>query len=92
MTPISFNTGISSTSAVRPGEDSRARQVEPKSYTRPADQVELSAAAREAAADPSGFRADLVSRIRGEIASGTYDSPSRVTLAVDEMTRALRGG
>ena len=92
MTPISFNTGISSTSSIRPGEDSKARQVEPKSYARGTDKVELSAAARQAAADPSGVRTDLVAQVREQIATGTYDSPSRVTIAVDQMTRALRGG
>lgn len=92
MTPISFNASVSSTSAVRPGEDSKARHIEPKSYARPTDQVELSAAARQAAAEPSSIRHDLVSRIREQIGSGTYESPQRVALAIDDMTRALRGG
>lgn len=92
MTPISFNPSVTSTSAVRPGEDSKARQIEPKSYTRPTDQVELSAAARQAAADPSSVRFDLVSKVREQLATGTYETPGRVAIAIDEMTRALRAG
>ncbi|HVU64809.1 MAG TPA: flagellar biosynthesis anti-sigma factor FlgM [Phycisphaerales bacterium] len=95
MTPISFNPAITSTIALRPGEDSAARQVEPKSYTPPAraaDQVELSDAARQAAADPSSIRYDLVSKVREQIASGTYETPGRTAVAIDEMTRALRAG
>ncbi len=92
MSPISFNPSVASTESIqRHGDDSRARQVEPKSFARGTDQVEFSAAARQAATD-SPVRLDLVTRIREEIAAGTYDSPSRVTLAIDDMTRSLRGG
>lgn len=32
-----------------------------------------------------GIRADLVARIRGEIARGDYDTPERLSAALDEM-------
>ena len=92
MDSISFNPSISATNPIgRPGEDSSARQVEPKSFARGADQVELSDAARQAASE-SPVRLELVTRIREQIASGTYDTPGRITLAADAMTQALRAG
>jgi anti-sigma28 factor (negative regulator of flagellin synthesis) len=91
MSSISFNPSVSAANAIRPGDDSKARQVEPKSYTRPTDQVELSDAARQAASE-SPVRLDLVSRIRDEIANGSYETPGRIAIAADEMTRALRAG
>jgi anti-sigma28 factor (negative regulator of flagellin synthesis) len=51
------------------------------------DRVEVSDAARFLAkmnAMPE-IRAELVDRVRGEIARGTYDTPERFDLAVDAM-------
>jgi len=54
---------------------------------RPADQVEISPAAEAAmsAADAGDFRADLVARVRGEIAAGTYETPDKIAVAMDRL-------
>jgi anti-sigma28 factor (negative regulator of flagellin synthesis) len=60
--------------------------------TRGADQVDISAAGEAAAlasetsaVDTSGFRADLVARIRNEIAQGTYETADKLNSAVDRL-------
>ncbi len=53
---------------------------------RGADQVDISAAAEQAlGTDASGFRADLVARIRSEIALGTYETPAKLDAAMDRL-------
>ena len=43
---------------------------------------------RRTAADPA-VRADLVARVRREIAAGTYDTPERWEAALDRLARRL---
>jgi negative regulator of flagellin synthesis FlgM len=52
---------------------------------RGADQVDISAAAEQALGADSSFRAALVARIRGEIASGTYETADKLGAAVDSL-------
>ena len=63
------------------------RPASPAQATRGADQVDISAAAEAAmnAAEGDDFRADLVARIRSEIASGTYETPDKLAVAVDSL-------
>ena len=93
MTPITSSSTLSSTSSLRLGEDSFSRRVEPKSLStnRAPDRVEFSDAARQAASQ-APVRLDLVSRVREQIAAGTYDTPERTSVAINDMTRALRAG
>jgi negative regulator of flagellin synthesis FlgM len=52
-----------------------------------ADQVDISPAAEAAmnAADAGDFRADLVARVRSEIAAGAYETPDKVAIAIDRL-------
>jgi negative regulator of flagellin synthesis FlgM len=63
------------------------RPAAPTQGTQAADQVDISAAAEAAmsAAEGGDFRADLVARIRNEIAAGTYESPDKVAVAIESM-------
>jgi hypothetical protein len=38
----------------------------------------------------TGIRADLVARVKREIAEGTYDTPERWEAALDQLARNLR--
>jgi negative regulator of flagellin synthesis FlgM len=51
------------------------------------DRVDISAAAEAAieAAESQGIRQDVVSRIRAQIASGTYETPDKLEAAVDRL-------
>jgi negative regulator of flagellin synthesis FlgM len=53
----------------------------------PVDRVEISPAAEAAlqAAESGAVRQDLVDRIRAEIASGTYETPDKLDVAVDRL-------
>ena len=65
--------------------------------TGPADQLDISPAAEAAiqaaetgstaggAAESGEIRSDLVARVRGEIASGTYETPAKLDAAVDQL-------
>jgi negative regulator of flagellin synthesis FlgM len=61
------------------------RPASPTPGTQAADQVDISAAAEAAmsAAEGDDFRADLVARIRGEIAAGTYETPDKIAVAIE---------
>lgn len=56
-----------------------------------ADTVEFSAAAEAAmnAIDGGDFRADLVARVRAQIADGSYDTPDKMAMAFDAMLDEL---
>ncbi len=58
---------------------------------RGADQVEISAAAEAAAqvSETGEIRADLVTRIRSEIAAGTYETPAKLDAALDRLLDEL---
>lgn len=51
------------------------------------DRVTISPAAEAAiqAAEAGGIRHDLVNRIRGEIAAGTYETPDKLDAALDRL-------
>ena len=55
--------------------------------TQAADQVDISAAAEAAmnAAEGDDFRADLVARVRSEIAAGTYETPDKIAVAIENF-------
>ena len=63
------------------------RPAAPTQGAQAADQVDISAAAEAAmsAAEGGDFRADLVARIRGEIAAGTYETPDKVAVAIESF-------
>jgi hypothetical protein len=61
-----------------------ARPVEVAAVRRDADRVEVSREAREGSRVDT-VRRDLVDRVRGEIAAGTYDTDERLDLAVEAM-------
>ena len=58
---------------------------------RGADQVEISPAAEAAAeaTETGGIRADLVARVRGEIANGTYETPAKLDAALNRLLNEL---
>lgn len=69
----------------------RAEERRASKARRGDDRVEVSEAARFLArmhAMPE-VRTELVERVRGEIAKGTYDTPERFDLAVDAMIDEL---
>jgi anti-sigma28 factor (negative regulator of flagellin synthesis) len=47
--------------------------------------------ATQAAGQPSDVRADLVERMKAEIAAGTYETPKRLDIAVDRLLDDLEG-
>lgn len=51
------------------------------------DRVTISSAAEAAlqATETSGIRQDVVSRIRAEIAAGTYETPAKLDVALDRL-------
>jgi negative regulator of flagellin synthesis FlgM len=63
------------------------RPAAPARGAQPADQVDISPAAEAAmhAANGEDFRADLVARIRSEIAAGTYETPGKLAVAVEQL-------
>jgi negative regulator of flagellin synthesis FlgM len=63
------------------------RPASPTQGTQGADQVDISAAAEAAmsASEGEDFRADLVKRIRNEIAAGTYETPDKIAVAIESM-------
>lgn len=61
------------------------------SSLQPVDQLDLSREAQELsqARESSGIRQDLVNRVRGEIAAGTYDTDEKLDLALERMLAEL---
>jgi len=53
----------------------------------PADQLDISPAAEAAAqaAESGEIRSDLVARVRGEIAAGTYETAEKLDLALNGL-------
>jgi anti-sigma28 factor (negative regulator of flagellin synthesis) len=53
----------------------------------PADQLNISAAAEAAvqAVENGEIRADLVARVRNEIAAGAYETPEKLGTALDRL-------
>jgi negative regulator of flagellin synthesis FlgM len=63
------------------------RGAAPAQSTQAADEVNISSAAEAAisASDGGDFRADLVARVRNEIAQGSYDTPDKMAIAIDSL-------
>jgi anti-sigma28 factor (negative regulator of flagellin synthesis) len=63
------------------------RPAAPAQGTQAADQVDISAAAEAAmsAAEGDDFRADLVARVRSQIAAGTYETPDKIAVAIESF-------
>ena len=62
-----------------------------QSTTGPADQLDISPAGEAAAqaAEGGDIRADLVARVRSEIAAGTYETPEKLDAALDGLLNEL---
>jgi len=85
---------LARTERVRPGESRQADTVgdDPRAHTpRGADRVDLSSPARLLATLKAGLpeRTDLIERVKGEIAEGTYDTPEKFDAAVDAIKQDL---
>ena len=58
-----------------------------KGAAAPSDQLDISPAAQAAidAHEKGEIRADLVARVRSEIAAGTYETPEKLDAALDHL-------
>jgi negative regulator of flagellin synthesis FlgM len=67
-----------------------ARSASGPGRTQGADEVNISAAGEAAAqAAEGGVRADLVARVREQIAAGTYESAEKLDAAVERLLDAI---
>jgi negative regulator of flagellin synthesis FlgM len=64
-----------------------AAKANPQQATSVGDQLDISAAAEAAiqAAEGGDIRADLVARIKNEIAAGTYETPAKLDMALESL-------
>lgn len=74
--------GLSSVGGNAPGQSAT-----PSAAARGGDTVELSAAARSAGERP--MRADLVDRVRRQIAEGTYETDDKLEFVAQKLVRIL---
>ncbi len=74
-----------------PHSNQRSNGAKPaSSATGPTDQVDISPAGEAAAQAAEGtVRADLVARVRSEIANGTYETPEKLDAALDGLLNEL---
>jgi negative regulator of flagellin synthesis FlgM len=65
----------------------RTQGSQATSASQAADRVEISSAAEAAvkASEAGGVRHDLVNLIRGQIASGSYDTPEKMDIAMERL-------
>lgn len=103
LSPLSLSNAYAPASRLgpidrRPGSDAAAARVENDGTTaRGTDQVELSFSAQvrgRTAVDSTSsvdqpIRADLVSRVRAEIAAGTYETPEKLDIAIGRALSEL---
>ncbi len=71
-----------------PHTSNRPNGTQPNQATSaPSDQLDISAAGEAAAqaVESGGIRSDLVARVRNEIAAGTYETPEKLSLALDGL-------
>ena len=67
----------------------------PEITVRPADSVDISALARKLGLITSGdqpqqaYRADLVDRVKSQIANGTYETPEKLDAAAEKLANEL---
>jgi len=89
MSPIGLNPSIVSRSdlAARYGVDQAGRWAGTTPTGRAADRVDVSDAARQASQSSAGFRADLVQRVREQIAAGSYETQDKVVIAAEMLRR-----
>lgn len=98
MTPLSQALSTTPSSRIGPldypvsprrlGEDT-TQESETTPVQRGEDRVELSPAAQRTLNAGQPIRADLVTRVRSEIASGTYETPEKIDLAVRRVVREI---
>jgi len=92
MAPLSLVSGTSPLRlepVIRPVNVDTLR-IPRATATRGEDVAEISAGAREAAlAETAPFRADLVQRIRQQIAAGTYETEDKLQVVADRLSREL---
>ena len=62
-----------------------ASPASPPQTLAPSDQLDISAAAAAAAEANGDVRADLVARVRDEIAAGTYETPEKIDGAIERL-------
>lgn len=70
----------------------RPQQASAGTSAQQVDQVDISPAAMAASesAGSQDVRQDVVSRVRAEIANGTYETPEKLDVAVDRLFDAIR--
>ncbi len=65
------------------------KNVSPPQNTQPSnpigDQLDISEAGLLASQNSTGIRADLVARVRNEIASGNYETKAKIDVALDRL-------
>jgi len=66
-------------------------QSAPTQFVAPQDEVEISSAARmlDAANRTGGVREQRLEQIKAAIAAGTYDTPEKLSIAVERMLAGL---
>ncbi len=92
LNPSLAQAGLSAYSALSgSGKADRATVAsETSAPARRADALDLSPAAQtRAKAEAQPVRQDLVDRIRDEIDAGTYETPSKINVAVDRLLSDL---
>ena len=74
-----------------PDPVARPENAAPAEAARTGDVIEISTAARLAAAvqELPDVRADLVARVKAEIEAGTYETPDRIEVAVARLMEDL---
>ena len=75
----------------RVGGAAAPAQTAAPQFVAPQDEVEISSAARmlDAASRTGSVREQRLEQIKAAIAAGTYDTPERLSLAVDRMLSSL---
>ena len=82
-------TNLSRLSTGRAQQSTPHQQSTQESRNVGIDQVQISDAARKLDAQHTGFRSELVDRVRSEIESGQYDQGSKLDQAIDNLIRDL---
>ncbi len=91
MSNISGINPAQGTSPIQPSSTPRASASDSSAGPQPPDTVEISQQARIAAklASIPDVRGDLVSRVKGEIKAGTYDTPDKMDEALKNLLAEL---
>jgi anti-sigma28 factor (negative regulator of flagellin synthesis) len=82
-------TNLSRLSPSRTNQSAPPQQSTQESRNVGIDQVQISDAARKLDAQHTGFRSELVDRVRSEIDSGQYDQDARIDQAIDGLIKDL---